>query len=440
MVFIILFSVYKFNISMRLSNYYIPTLKEISSDISVISHIYSLRAGLIKQIASGIYTWLPLGLKVLKNIENIIKEEMNKSGALELLMPLIQPASLWKESGRYDDYGSEMLRITDRNQREMLFGPTHEEVITDIVRTTQTSYNDLPLILYQAQWKFRDELRPRYGIMRCREFLMKDAYSFDKDLDGAIESYNLMFKVYIKIFKRLGLTPIAVKADSGPIGGNLSHEFHVLANSGESTLYYDQNIIELINDDDIDIEKIKSIYTAADDMHNPETCTIPANNIKTSKGIEIGHIFYLGDKYSKPMNATFHDSNESKYFHMGCYGIGISRLVGAIIEVFHDSNGIIWPEQIAPFKFSLVNLYPSNDKCNQISENLDAQLSDNVLYDDTYDSAGIKLSRTDLLGMPWQVIIGKSTVEQNLIEVRDRLNKDKFLMSVEQFLKKFKKQ
>ena len=424
---------------MRLSNYYIPTLKETSADVSVVSHKYSIRAGLIKQIASGIYTWLPLGLRVLRNIENIVREEMNKSGALEVLMPLIQPASLWKESGRYDDYGSEMLRITDRNQREMLFGPTHEEVITDTLRTTLTSHKNLPITLYQIQWKFRDELRPRYGIMRCREFLMKDAYSFDKDLSGAILAYNLMFKTYIKIFKKLGLTPIAVKAESGPIGGNLSHEFHVLANSGESTLYYDQEIIELMNSDNIDIERIKNTYTAADDMHDPQTCPIPSNNIKTSKGIEIGHIFYLGDKYSKPMNANFCDNNDSKPLQMGCYGIGISRLVAAIIEVFHDNKGITWPEEISPFKFSLVNLYPSNDKCIKVAENLHMQLHNDVLYDDTDDSPGIKLTRTDLLGMPWQIIIGKSTVEQDLIEVRNRLNNDKFFISVEQFLKKFKK-
>ncbi|CEI85398.1 proline--tRNA ligase [Ehrlichia minasensis] len=424
---------------MRLSNYYIPTLKETPSDVLVVSHKYSIRAGLIKQIASGIYTWLPLGLRVLRNIENIVREEMDKSGALEVLMPLIQPASLWKESGRYDDYGSEMLRITDRNQREMLFGPTHEEVITDTLRTTLTSHKNLPLTLYQIQWKFRDELRPRYGIMRCREFLMKDAYSFDKDLSGAILTYNLMFKTYIKIFRKLGLTPIAVKAESGPIGGNLSHEFHVLANSGESTLYYDQEIIELMNSDNIDIERIKNTYTAADDMYDPQTCPIPSNKIKISKGIEIGHIFYLGDKYSKPMNANFCDNNDYKPLQMGCYGIGISRLVAAIIEVFHDNKGITWPEEISPFKFYLVNLYPSNDKCIKVAENLHIQLHDDVLYDDTDDSPGIKLTRTDLLGMPWQIIIGKSTVEQDLIEVRNRLNKDKFLISVEQFLKKFKK-
>ncbi|KJV65945.1 MULTISPECIES: proline--tRNA ligase [Ehrlichia] len=424
---------------MRLSNYYAPTLKETSADVSVISHKYLIRAGLIRQIASGIYTWLPLGLKILRNIENIIREEMNKSGALEVLMPLIQPASLWKESGRYDDYGSEMLRITDRNQREMLFGPTHEEVITDVLRTTPINHKDLPLVLYQIQWKFRDELRPRYGIMRCREFLMKDAYSFDKDLNDAISSYNLMFKVYIQIFKKLGLTPIAVKAEPGPVGGTLSHEFHVLANSGESTLYYDQDIIDLMNSDSIDIEKIKNTYTAADHMIDPRTCPILPDKIKISKGIEIGHIFYLGDKYSKPMNANFCDNNNNKPLQMGCYGIGISRLVAAIIEVSHDNRGIIWPEQIAPFKFSLVNLYSSNDKCKKVSENLHIQLHDDILYDDTDDSPGIKLARTDLLGMPWQIIVGKSTVEQDLIEVRNRSTKDTFVISIEQFLKQFKK-
>ncbi|WP_078400031.1 proline--tRNA ligase [Ehrlichia ruminantium] len=425
---------------MRLSKYYIPTLKETPADVSVTSHVYSLRSGLIRQVASGIYAWLPLGLKVLKNIENVIKEEMNKSGILEVLMPLIQPASLWQESGRYNDYGSEMLRIKDRNNREMVFGPTHEEVVTDLLRTTLTSYKNLPLILYQVQWKFRDELRPRYGIMRCREFLMKDAYSFDKDFNSAIESYNLMFKVYIQIFRRLGLTPIAVKADSGPIGGNLSHEFHILANSGESTLYYDQDIINLINNDNIDIERIKNTYTAADDLHNSEACPIPVSNIKTSKGIEIGHIFYLGDKYSKTMNAVFSQNNETQLLHMGCYGIGVSRLVGAIIEVFHDNNGIIWPEEIAPFKFSLINVFSANKECRNISENLYAKLDSNdVLYDDTEDSTGIKFARMDLLGMPWQIIIGKTTIEHGLIEVRQRSSKKSLLMSTEQFLNNFKK-
>ncbi|QXK92040.1 proline--tRNA ligase [Neoehrlichia mikurensis] len=405
---------------MRLSSYYIPTLKEVSSDITAVSHKYSLRAGLIKQVASGIYSWLPLGLKVLQNIENIIRHEIMKIGYLEMLMPSMQPADLWKESGRYNNYGLEMLRIQDRNNRELVFGPTHEEVMTDLARSTLKSYKDLPCYLYQIQWKFRDELRPRYGIMRSREFLMKDAYSFDKDINGAIKSYNNMFKAYIKIFKKMGLTPIAVKANSGAIGGTLSHEFHILANTGESTLYYDKQVLDLINDDNVNINHIKDIYTATDEIHDKKSCNTLSENLKISKGIEVGHIFYLGDRYSSQMNATFYDNNvNNHYIQMGCYGIGISRLIGAIIETNHDDKGIKWPESVAPFKFGLINLC-INSNGKHISEHIHQLYENNILYDDTYDSAGIKFARMDLIGLPWQIIIGKSVISDNVVELKNR--------------------
>ncbi|KJV68741.1 proline--tRNA ligase [Candidatus Neoehrlichia procyonis] len=422
---------------MRLSNYYMPTLKEVSLDITAASHKYSLRAGLVKQVISGIYSWLPLGLKVLQNIENIIRDEIKQSKYLEILMPSIQPADLWKESGRYNDYGLEMLHIKDRNNREMVFGPTHEEIVTDIARSTLKSYKSLPCYLYQIQWKFRDELRPRYGVMRSREFLMKDAYSFDKDVSSAIKSYNTMFKIYINIFKKIGLVPIAVKADSGSIGGTLSHEFHVLANTGESTLYYDKQILDLINSDNIDIDHIKNIYTAADGMHDEKSCNVLPDNLKVNKGIEIGHIFYLGDKYSSQMNATFYDNNTNNhYIQMGCYGIGISRLVGAIIEANHDDKGIKWPQSVAPFKFGLINLCIENNG-QLISEHIYKLYKENILYDDTNDSAGVKLSRMDLIGLPWQIIIGKSTITNNTVELKNRANGAIIKIHIDQITQEF---
>ncbi|WP_375315973.1 proline--tRNA ligase [Wolbachia endosymbiont (group A) of Colletes cunicularius] len=402
---------------MRLSKYYLPTLKEKPTHAKIISHQYSLRAGLIKQVASGIYTWLPLGLRVLKNIEDIIRDEMDKSGAIEALMPCVQPANLWRESGRYDDYGKEMLRIRDRHEEDMLFGPTHEEVATDLIRDVVKSYKDLPLCLYHIQWKFRDEVRPRYGVMRGREFLMKDAYSFDVDYEGALNSYNLMYKTYVKIFKRMGLTPIGVRADTGPIGGNLSHEFHILANTSESTLYYDNKFFELLESEDI--ESLKSIYAVADDMHDPKTCSILQEQLNVSKGIEIGHIFYFGDKYSKPMKASVTSQDgKNVNIHMGSYGIGVSRLVGAIIEAFHDDKGIIWPEAVAPFRIGLINL---QTKVTEAADKIYKALkSDEVLYDDTEGSVGVKFSRMDLIGLPWQIIVGKKAVSENIVEIKNR--------------------
>ncbi|MCA4775053.1 proline--tRNA ligase [Wolbachia endosymbiont of Mansonella ozzardi] len=422
---------------MRLSKYYLPTLKEIPAGAEIASHQYMLRAGLIKQTASGIYSWLSLGLRVLRNIEDIIRDEMNKAGAIEVLMPCVQPASLWRESGRYDDYGKEMLCIKDRHESDMLFGPTHEEVATDLIRGTVKSYKDLPLCLYQIQWKFRDEMRPRYGVMRGREFLMKDAYSFNIDYENALNSYNLMYKTYIKIFKRMGLTPIGVRADTGPIGGNLSHEFHILTSTGESTLYYDNKFSELLESEDI--ESLKSIYAVADDMHNLKTCSVPQEQLSVSKGIEIGHIFYFGDKYSKPMNAkVVSRDGKNVNIHMGSYGIGVSRLVSATIEAFHDDKGIIWPETVAPFRIGLINLQTKISKCVEIANKTCEALKNNgVLYDDTEGSVGVKFARMDLIGLPWQIIVGKKAVSENIVEIKNRATGEIEEMQIEEAINRF---
>ncbi|MGL9726322.1 MAG: proline--tRNA ligase [Wolbachia sp.] len=419
------------------SQYYLLTLKETPAGAEIISHQYLLRAGLIKQTASGIYSWLPLGLLVLKNIENIIRDEINKSGAIEVLMPCVQPASLWRESGRYDDYGKEMLRIKDRHESDMLFGPTHEEVATDLIRNTVKSYKDLPLCLYQIQWKFRDEVRPRYGVMRGREFLMKDAYSFDLDCESALNSYNVMYKTYIRIFKRIGLTPIGVRADTGLIGGSLSHEFHILASTGESTLYYDNKFSELLESEDI--KSLKSIYAVADDMHDPKICPIPQKQLNVSKSIEIGHIFYFGDKYSKPMKASVISQNgKNVNIHMGSYGIGVSRLVGAIIEASHDDKGIIWPEAVAPFRVGLINLQTKVAECVNAADKVYKTLkSDEVLYDDTEESIGVKFARMDLIGLPWQIIIGKKVVSENTVEVKNRATGEVEEMLIEEAINRF---
>ncbi|PLC08583.1 UNVERIFIED_ORG: proline--tRNA ligase [Anaplasma ovis] len=408
---------------MRLSECYVPTMKDVSSDVVVASHKYSLRAGLVRQNASGLYTWLPLGLKVLRTIEHIVREEMDSSGFLEILMPSVQPADLWRESLRYDSYGPEMLRMQDRSGREMVFGPTHEEAISDVVRSSLKSYRDLPINLYQIQWKFRDELRPRHGIMRGREFLMKDAYSFDVDFEGVMRSYENVFSAYFRIFRRLGLVPIAAKADSGAIGGSISHEFHVLVPTGESTVYHDKKALDLSKNDYCTTEEIASVYAATEDAHDPQNCGVDPNDLQVSKGIEVAHVFYLGDRYSAPMNVKFHDKNgNSAHALMGCYGIGISRLVAAIIEVFHDDVGIRWPESIAPFKVGIVNLLTTNEDCKTTAETIYAALADSSLYDDSTDSPGVKLARMDLLGMPWQVIIGNSFVKDKVVELKNRAN------------------
>ena len=408
---------------MKFSNYFIPTLSENPAEAEIISHKLMIRAGLVNQASAGIYSWLPLGLKVLKKIEQIVRDEQNHAGAIEILMPTIQSADLWIKSGRYKDYGKEMLRIQDRSGREMLYGPTNEELITDIFQSYLNSYKDLPLNLFHIQWKFRDEVRPRFGVMRGREFLMKDNYSFDLSQEEAKISYDKMFTAYIKTFLRMGLTPISLRADTGPIGGDLSHEFQILAKTGESTLYYDKEL-ETLDPEKIEPEKLQSYYAAVDDIHDEKNCPINQDQLKISKGIEVGHIFYFGTKYSEKLGAYVQDNKGKKRLvHMGSYGIGISRLVGAIIEAFHDDRGIVWPIPVAPFHISLINLMTDDDKCNEVSENLYNNLLNKnieVLYDDRKFSMGKKLSDNDLIGIPYQIIIGKRDLKENLIEVKDR--------------------
>ena len=408
---------------MKYSNFFIPTLKDAPTEAEIISHKLMIRAGMIKQSSAGIYSWLPLGLIVLKKIEQIVREEQNKAGAIELLMPTIQSSDLWIKSGRYDDYGKEMLRITDRSGREMLYGPTNEELITDIFQSQINSYKDLPKNLYHIQWKFRDEVRPRFGVMRGREFLMKDNYSFDLTEEDAKQSYDNMFKAYIKTFIRMGLTPISLRAETGPIGGNLSHEFQILANTGESTLYYDQKL-EKLNPEKIDPNELQSIYAAVDDQHDEKNCPIPSNELKVSKGIEVGHIFYFGTKYSKKLNAYVQDkSGKNSPVHMGSYGIGVSRLVGAIIEAYHDEKGIKWPLSVAPFKISIINLMPDDQDCATKAMEYYTYFMNNqtnVILDDRVCSIGKKLSDNELIGIPFQVIIGKRDLKEGVVEFKDR--------------------
>ncbi len=400
---------------MKISDYYLPLTKEKPAESSSTSHEYLIRAGLIKQTSAGIYSWLPLGTKLLHNITSIIREEMNKAGNLEVIMPCIQSGYLWKKSGRYDSYGQEMLKIQDRHNKDMVFSPTNEEMITDITSNNINSYKDLPKCFYQIQWKFRDEIRPRFGIMRAREFLMKDAYSFDIDRDNAIQTYQKMYSTYLKIFKRLELKAVAIKADTGPIGGDLSHEFHIFANTGESTVYYDARLEESSDD----FNKLEQIYTAADDLHDPNKCNVHASQLKSSKAIEVGHIFHFGTKYSSIFNVKVKDQNgDFKEIHMGSYGIGISRLVAAIIEVHHDSKGIVWPLAIAPFKFGILNLTSDSQS---VSEDIYNYLGhERVLFDDTKDSAGVKFARMDLLGIPIHIIIGKQFTANNIIQIKNR--------------------
>ena len=410
---------------MKYSDYFIPTQKDTPSEAEIISHKLMIRAGMIKQSSAGIYSWLPLGLRVLKKIENIVREEQDKAGAIELLMPTIQSADLWIQSGRYEDYGKEMLRIKDRSGRKMLYGPTNEELITDIFQSHISSYKDLPKNLYHIQWKFRDEVRPRFGVMRGREFLMKDNYSFDLDENSAKISYNNMFSAYIKTFLRMGLTPISLRAETGPIGGNLSHEFQILASTGESTLYYDKEL-ETLNPNTIDPEKLQSFYAAVDDQHDEKNCPIEKENIKISKGIEVGHIFYFGIKYSEKLNAYVQNKDGKNLpVHMGSYGIGISRLVGAIIEAYHDDKGIKWPLPVAPFTLSIINLMPEDKNCSDTAESFYNKFLEqeiDVILDDRICSIGKKLSDNELIGVPIQLIIGKRDLNEGVVELKNRLN------------------
>ena len=362
---------------MRLSHYFLPVLKENPKEAQIVSHRLMLRAGMIQQSSAGIYSWLPLGLKVLEKIEQIVREEQNAAGALEIKMPTIQPAELWQESGRYDDYGLEMLRITDRHERDMLYGPTNEEQVSDIARTHIRSYKSLPVNLYHIQWKFRDEVRPRFGVMRGREFLMKDAYSFDVSREDAKIAYNKMFVSYLKTFARMGLTAIPMEADTGPIGGDMSHEFIILADTGESGVFFDKEwlntdmVADISYADDLQpvVDKFTSIYAKTDEKHDPATCDVPSSDLLEKRGIEVGHIFYFGTKYSDPMGATVQGPDgKPQALHMGSYGIGVSRLVGGIIEASHDDKGIIWPEEVAPFNLAIINLKPGHEEADKVSK------------------------------------------------------------------------
>jgi len=436
---------------MKLSNFFLPILKDIPSDAKIKSHQLMLRSGMVRQSAAGIYSWLPLGYKVLKKIELIVREEQDRAGAQEMLMPTIQSADLWKESGRYDGYGLEMLRIKDRQDRELLYGPTNEELITQIFRDNIKSYKALPLILYHIQWKFRDEIRPRFGVMRGREFLMKDSYSFDETKEGAILSYNKMFFAYLKTFERLGLKAIPLAADTGPIGGDLSHEFVILTETGESQIYTSKKILDLKIDDfnnsisslDNMIKSYTEIYSATDEKFDQKEFDqkVKKEDQLITRGIEVGHIFYFGDKYSKPMKALVNSSSGKNItVEMGSYGIGVSRLVGAIIEANYNNNVMKWPKTVTPFHVAIINLGKKNDeqsknKAEKIYELLKENAFD-VLLDDTDESPASKFKNFDLIGIPYQIIIG-SQQELDKFEFKE-LGCEKEILSRQDILKKLK--
>ena len=432
---------------MRRSAYFLPTLKENPSEAQIVSHRLMLRAGMIRQSSAGIYSWLPLGFRVLKNIERIVREEQNRAGAQEVLMPTIQPAELWKESGRYEDYGKEMLRIKDRHDRDMLYGPTNEEQITAIFRECAKSYRELPQILYHIQWKFRDEVRPRFGVMRGREFLMKDGYSFDIDAASARRSYQRMFISYMRTFARMGLKAIPMRADTGPIGGDLSHEFQILAETGESAVFVDKVLLdtdwagrEVDYSADLTplVDELTSHYAATDEKHDPAMEKTLGDRLLSARGIEVGHIFYFGTKYSKPMGATVPGPDgQPVALEGGSYGIGVSRLVAAIIEASHDEAGIIWPEPVAPFKVGLINLKPGDAKCDEACETLYRALGGDVLYDDREERAGVKFAEMDLIGLPWQVVVGPKGIAGGQVEVKRRGAAEKAEMPLDAALAKF---
>ena len=422
---------------MRFSRSLVPILREAPREAEIVSHRLMLRAGLIRQQAAGIYSWLPLGLRVLRRIEEIVREEQNRAGAVEILMPTIQSADLWRESGRYDAYGKEMLRIVDRHERDMLYGPTNEEMVTDIFRTYVKSYRDLPLNLYHIQWKFRDEVRPRFGVMRGREFLMKDAYSFDLDEAGARTAYNRMFVAYLRTFARLGVKAIPMRADTGPIGGDLSHEFIILAETGESEVFCHRDYLGFdIPPADTDfqdaaglqatVDRWTSLYAAEKEMHDEAAFgALPADKRLAARGIEVGHIFYFGTKYSAPMGARVMGPDGKEHeVHMGSYGIGPSRLVAAIIEASHDDAGIKWPDAVAPFDATILNLRAgdaaTDAACVRLQSELEAaRLS--VLYDDRDERPGAKFATADLLGIPWQVIVGPKSLADGNVELKRRM-------------------
>ncbi|NWG26068.1 MAG: proline--tRNA ligase [Pseudorhodoplanes sp.] len=421
---------------MRLSRYFLPILRETPKEADIVSHRLMLRAGMMRQEAAGIYAFLPLGLRVLNKVCRIVREEQDRSGAIEMLMPTIQSADLWRESGRYDDYGKEMLRIKDRHERDMLYGPTNEEMITEIFRSYVRSYKDLPLNLYHIQWKFRDEVRPRFGLMRGREFLMKDAYSFDLDQAGAEHSYNKMFVAYLRTFARLGLKAIPMVAETGPIGGNLSHEFIILASTGESEVYCHRDYLDFaVPGDDVDfdngpalqqiVSKWTSLYAATSEKHDATAFgALPQDKQVSARGIEVGHIFYFGTKYSAPMKAVVAGPDGAEHpVHMGSYGIGPSRLVAALIEAFHDDAGIKWPETVAPFKVALLNLKQGAADTDAACEKLYAALQARgieVLYHDLDERPGSKFATADLIGVPWQILVGPKGLAAGQVELKRR--------------------
>ncbi len=430
---------------MRLSRYFLPILRDTPKEAEIVSHRLMLRAGMMRQEAAGIYAFLPLGLRVLKKIERIVREEQDRSGAIEMLMPTIQSADLWRESGRYDDYGKEMLRIKDRHERDLLYGPTNEEMITEIFRSYVRSYKDLPLNLYHIQWKFRDEIRPRFGLMRGREFLMKDAYSFDLDHAGATHAYHRMFVAYLRTFARMGLKSIPMVAESGPIGGNLSHEFIILADTGESEVYCHRDYLDFeVPGEDVDfddigalrsiVDKWTSLYAATSEKHDAAAFgRLAADKQVSARGIEVGHIFYFGTKYSEPMKAVVAGPDGAEHpVHMGSYGIGPSRLVAAIIEAFHDDAGIKWPEAVAPFKVMLLNLKQGGADTDAACEEFYRALSGkgvDVLYDDSEQRPGAKFATADLIGIPWQVMIGPRGLAEGKVEVKRRADGSRELMT-----------
>jgi prolyl-tRNA synthetase len=421
---------------MRLSRYFLPVLKENPSEAQIVSHRLMLRAGMIKQSAAGIYSWLPLGFKVLRKIENIVHEEQQRAGHIPMLMPTLQSADLWKESGRFDAYGPEMLRIKDRQDRDMLYGPTNEEMITDIFRSHVGSYKDLPLTLYHIQWKFRDEIRPRFGVMRGREFLMKDGYNFDLTKEDALHAYNRHLVSYLRSYERMGLQAIPMRADSGPIGGDDTHEFLVLAETGESEVFYDSQITELkFGDREIDydsveqcqavLEEFTSRYARTDETHDAALfAEVPADRQRTARGIEVGQIFYFGTKYSEPMGATVQGPDgKATPVHMGSHGIGVSRLLGAIIEASHDDKGIIWPEGVTPFHVGIVNLKQGDEEadaaCQALYDSITA-LGLEPLYDDRDERAGGKFATMDLIGLPWRITVGPRGLKNGVVELTSR--------------------
>jgi prolyl-tRNA synthetase len=435
---------------MRLSKFFLPVTKDAPADAAIASHKLMLRTGMIRQNGAGIYSWLPMGFIVLKKIEQIVREEMNRAGAIEMLMPTLQQADLWRESGRYDDYGKEMLRITDRHDRDMLYGPTNEELITDVFRSYVKSYKQLPLNLYHQQWKFRDEVRPRFGVMRGREFLMKDAYSFDLTEEDARVSYRRMFCAYLNAFDRLGLTAIPMRADTGPIGGDMSHEFIILADTGESAVFCDKMLLDLPPpgldldfdaDLNAEVEKRTQYYAATEEMHDAAAfAAIPAERQVSARGIEVGHIFNFGTKYSVPMNAMVQSADGQMVpVQMGSYGIGVSRLVGGIIEACHDENGIVWPESVAPWHVGLINMRVGDAACDAACAEAYAALTGagmDVLYDDTDERAGGKFARMELIGLPWQIVIGPRGIENGVVELKHRKSGEKVEMPFDEALKK----